>query len=560
MEKERRDEVNEGTMQQTDNIADINDENVDINQADSANEEPIIIIENELSDCERNWLLRLREVCQGDDFGKTEKSLKYGDKVLELVSITGFTHRRNVIQAAMRIVGEEGGMKKAKTKKKKEPFCKRMILRDISSLRKDLSRIEAWFAGRWKKDEKKEKDWLDQKYGLRIKGFTLIMKELKQRITEKGTKVERYDNRIKQFQDNRNFQTNQGRFFKNLKGKKQRTKPPNAEDVTSFWKRIWSKKVEHKRHAEWIDKAKEKMPYEKQNIVKITKDDVKRKLKSMPDWKEAGADKIQGFCLKSFTAVHEVLATVLNECVEVGDVPGWLVERRTILVMKDSKKGTEVGNYRPIACLNLIWKLLTGIISDKTYDHLEENKLLPEEQKESRRKCQGTKDRLAIDRCILQNCRKRKTNLSMAWVDYKKAYNMVPHSWIITTMGMVGLADNIIGLIKQSMNKWKTNLYADGKLLGSVPIRRGIFQGDSFSPLLFVIALLPLTHILRETGMRYQLQNNEAKVNHLLFMNDLKLYGKNAKEIGSSIKTVWQCSEDIKIEFGILKCAIVALK
>ena len=89
----------------------------------------------------------------------------------------------------------------------------------------------------------------------------------------------------------------------------------------------------------------------------------------------------------------------------------------------------------------------------------------------------GTIDQLAIDRCILQNCRKRKTNLSMAWVDCKKAYDMAL-SWIITTMTMIGLADNIIGLIKQSMNRWKTNLYADGKLLGSVPIRRGIFQVD----------------------------------------------------------------------------------
>ena len=149
-----------------------------------------------------------------------------------------------------------------------------------------------------------------------------------------------------------------------------------------------------------------------------------------------------------------------------------------------------MGNYRPIACLNLIWKLL------KTYDHLEENKLLPEEQTGSRRKYQGTTDKLAIDRCILQNCRKRKTNLSMAWVDYKKAYDMVPYSWIIATMEMVGLANNIIDLIKQSMKKSKTNLYADEKPLGSVPIRRGIFQGDSFSPLLFVIVLLPLTHIL----------------------------------------------------------------
>ena len=47
--------------------------------------------------------------------------------------------------------------------------------------------------------------------------------------------------------------------------------------------------------------------------------------------------------------------------------------------MEDSKKSSEVGNYRPIVCLNLIWKLLTGIISNKTYDHLEENRLLSEE-------------------------------------------------------------------------------------------------------------------------------------------------------------------------------------
>ena len=79
------------------------------------------------------------------------------------------------------------------------------------------------------------------------------------------------------------------------------------------------------------------------------------------------------------------------------------------------------------------------------------------------------------------------------------------------------------------MNKWKTNLYPDGKLLGSVPIRRGIFQGDSFSPLLFEITLLPLTHVLREIGMGYQLEKNGAKVNHLFCMEDLKLYEKNDK-------------------------------
>ena len=192
IENKSRDEVNEGTVQENDNIADINDENVDINHADCANEEHIRIIKNDLSDSKRDRLLRLREALEGNDFGKTEGNLKYGDKekikeevikmnkVLEHVKLTDFTHCRNVIQAAMKIVGEEVGMKKSNAKKKKEPFWKRRILTDISRLRKDLSRIEAWFAGRWKKYKKKEKDWQDQKYGLRRKGFTLVMEELKQ--------------------------------------------------------------------------------------------------------------------------------------------------------------------------------------------------------------------------------------------------------------------------------------------------------------------------------------------------------------------------------------------
>ena len=76
------------------------------------------------------------------------------------------------------------------------------------------------------------------------------MGDLKQRITAKATKVKQYDNRINQFQDNRNFETNQGRFFENFERKEERTKPLNAEDATAFWEGMWSTKVEHKRDAE----------------------------------------------------------------------------------------------------------------------------------------------------------------------------------------------------------------------------------------------------------------------------------------------------------------------
>ena len=106
------------------------------------------------------------------------------------------------------------------------------------------------------------------------------------------------------------------------------------------------------------------MWFEKQNTVKS---DVKRKLESMPNWKGTRPDKIHGFWLKSFTDVHEALATVLNKCIKMGDGPGWLEEGRNILAMKNSKKGADVGIYRPITYLNLIRNLLAKMVSDKTW-------------------------------------------------------------------------------------------------------------------------------------------------------------------------------------------------
>ena len=80
IEYERRDEVNDATIQEDDNIADIYVENDVINHTDSVNEEPIEITENDLSDSKRDRLLRLREALEDNDFGKTEVNLKYGDQ------------------------------------------------------------------------------------------------------------------------------------------------------------------------------------------------------------------------------------------------------------------------------------------------------------------------------------------------------------------------------------------------------------------------------------------------------------------------------------------------
>ena len=50
------------------------------------------------------------------------------------------------------------------------------------------------------------------------------------------------------------------------------------------------------------------------------------------------------------------------------------------------------------------------------------------------------------------------------------------------------------------------------------------------------------------------------KINHFLHMDDLKLYRKNEKELDSLIQTVRVFNQDIRMEFGIDKCATIVLK
>ena len=64
------------------------------------------------------------------------------------------------------------------------------------------------------------------------------------------------------------------------------------------------------------------------------------------------------------------------------------------------------------------------------------------------------------------------------------------HSWIFECARMVGVSNNIVTMIENSMENWKTVFTSNQEVLGTVDIIRGVFQGDSLSPLLFVIIMI----------------------------------------------------------------------
>ena len=144
-------------------------------------------------------------------------------------------------------------------------------------------------------------------------------------------------------------------------------------------------------------------------------------------------------------------------------VPEWMTKGRTTLIQKDPKKGTVPNNYRPITCLPMMWKILTAQIREEIYYSLTSLGLFPDEQKGCYKGSRGTAELLYIDQHILNESKTGWKNLAMAWIDYKKAYDMDPHSWIINSLKMYKISHEVINFIDKTMKTWRVELTAIGR-------------------------------------------------------------------------------------------------
>ena len=143
-------------------------------------------------------------------------------------------------------------------------------------------------------------------------------------------------------------------------------------------------------------------------------------------------------------------------------------------------------------------KILTTQIREDSYYSLSSCGLFPDKQRGCFKGSRGTAEFFYIDHQILNESKIRRKNLAMAKIDYKKAYDMVPHSRIINCLKMCKISHEVINFIDKTMKTWRVELTAEGRILAEAKIQRGFFEGDALSHLLFIIAMMPLNHIARK--------------------------------------------------------------
>ena len=107
-------------------------------------------------------------------------------------------------------------------------------------------------------------------------------------------------------------------------------------------------------------------------------------------------------------------------------------------------------------------KILTEQVREEIYFSLTSHGLFPEEPKGCHKGSRSTGELLYINQHILNDIKTRQKNLAIAWIDFKKAYEMVPQSWIINCLKMYKISDEVINIIEKILKTWQVELTAGG--------------------------------------------------------------------------------------------------
>jgi len=366
------------------------------------------------------------------------------------------------------------------------------------------------------------------------------------------------------------FQRNERQFYRNLRsGMKGETNPGSTgqlpeKDVTQhFWEQILSTPVDF-APGRWLARQHSDATgaINPQAEPMITPEVLKRALDRTRLWGAAGNDEVQGYWIRKLTSLHDYISAAFSDIV-CGDsgIPMWMVDGRTVLIPKTGQATPDPSNYRPITCLPVVYKTLTSCLNILMREHIEDNHILASEQRGCSPGSKGCTEQLLINAMICDDVRARKRNLFIAWIDFRKAFDSLSHGCIVEMLKLYRFHPSIIGFIERSMAKWSTTMTASTVTTkvttDRIPIRRGIFQGDSLSPLLFCLCLNIISTELSHSGMGYVMSIADVKhiLSHLWFMDDLKLYAGTRNQLTSMVATVETMGLQMGLHFGLTKCA-----
>ena len=224
---------------------------------------------------------------------------------------------------------------------------------------------------------------------------------------------------------------------------------------------------------------------------------------------------------------------------------------------------TDMNNYRGISLMATSLKILMIIISNRLNSEFESCGLFTPAQA-GFRKAEECATQVACLQELAQRRMIEKCRTYLVFVDFRKAYDMVPHKTLFAKLSKYGVRGRMLDYIKALYSSSTIQLR---KLSGSdeedttpIRLRRGVRQGCPLSPVLFNIFINDIfdkarRHGIRCPGVGHSVQN----IPGLLFADDLVGMAPTRKKLQKLMKCIDRWAQRNGMTIGVSKCGVMGV-
>ncbi|GBP69988.1 Probable RNA-directed DNA polymerase from transposon BS [Eumeta japonica] len=241
---------------------------------------------------------------------------------------------------------------------------------------------------------------------------------------------------------------------------------------------------EHVRRVEEEVRQRVSLP-SKDDLDPITLDEVSKHIKALKIRKAPGKDSISSKALKCFSApLVALLVAIFNACIQNCYFSTAWKEAVVIGIPKSGKPRDLPASYRPISLLSVLGKLFEKTLKTRLSEHLIGKGLLINEQFGFRPKHSCPQQALQLVEYISEGFKVKRKTVAV-FFDVAKAFDRVWHAGFIHKLCQLELPDRLIIIIHQYISNRHFTFRLDNTYSSMRPIRAGVPQGSTLSPLLY---------------------------------------------------------------------------
>lgn len=252
-----------------------------------------------------------------------------------------------------------------------------------------------------------------------------------------------------------------------------------------------------------------------------------------------------GYTAEFFREAWSIIGEDVTAAVQSFFIKGFLPKgvNSTILALVPKKEEAKVmKDYRPISCCNVLYKMISKIIANRLKG------VLP--------KCISLNQSAFIDeRLLMENVllateivkdyhKEMVSPRCAMMIDISKAFDSVQWSFLLNTLKALGLPEKFIYWISLCVTTASFSVQVNGELAGYFQSRRGLRQGCSLSPYLFVICMNVLSKMLDEAAAKgligYHPKCKNIGLTHLCFADDLMIFVEGSQRSVEGILKVFE--------------------